>query len=75
MESSNYCRGSNLILSILESLTAARIFAVVAFVFIPGTSNGDTGLPFFDFKENIVPSLRRISTSSFCALIAMIISV
>ena len=52
---------------ILESRIAAKISWVVAFVLIPGTSNGKLADFFFEVNEKAAPSLLRISTSSFCA--------
>ena len=52
---------------ILESRIAAKICWAVAFVLIPGTSNGELADFFFEVNEKAAPSLLRISTSSFCA--------
>jgi len=55
---------------LVDSLTALNMSLVVAFafVFIPHTSKGDFPFSFLDIREKVAPSLRRISTSSFCAI-------
>ena len=52
----------------LDSPTAARISFVVAFVLIPGTSNGDF-LLFLKIIENVSSPLLLIMTSSLLALL------
>jgi hypothetical protein len=43
------------------------MFDLLAAVRIPGTSNGDLDSVHLERSKNTVPSLRRISISSFCA--------
>jgi len=58
-------RGQFYFKKVLDSLTASNMSCVVAVVFIPRTSKGDFLDLCFATREKAVPSLRRISTSSF----------
>src|SRR5690606_9592016 len=51
-----------------DSLTAFRTSSVVADVVTPGTSKGDLASSLLDFRAKVLPSLRRISISSFCVI-------